>query len=125
MIGELQSQLCRIEPRPRYINVGPARPLRNVALQALRLLPWPHVADFPPALVDAAALALQPGLRARAHIARQEVAAHEAVLRVGRGDRRDGPARTRLRVLPWDARRLAVDRQRLGRGGTRIGKVGL
>src|SRR5262249_57153533 len=59
--------------------------------------------DLPPTLVNAARLALHPGLGARAYIARQEVAAGEAVLGIGFGNRGHGTTRPRVWGLPWQA----------------------
>src|SRR5262245_16189088 len=66
---------------------------------------------FPFTTLRAAGLALQPGLGAVAHVAGQEVAAHDAVLRIGGGDRRDGAARARAGILPWHAGILTVPAQ--------------
>src|SRR5215470_3779855 len=87
------------------------------------LLPRPQSTDLPLALVDAAALALQPGFGALAHVAREEIAAQDAVLRIGAGERRNGPARAGARILPWNARRLAVERQRARRRGAGVGEI--
>src|SRR5262249_9146143 len=111
-----KSLLCRMESRPRDGNVGLVRPLRNAASRfrtGSGLLPGPHGADFPLALMDAAALALQPRLAALAHVARQEVTANEAVLVIGGGERGHRPARPGLRIFPRHARGLAVARERL------------
>ena len=55
-----------------------------------------------------AGFALQPGLRAAGHIARQEIAAGLAVLGIGGGDRSDGAARARARIFPRLAGVLAA-----------------
>src|SRR5262245_13379164 len=77
----------------------------------------PQVLHFPLALVDAAGLALEPGLVTLAHVARQEVAAGEAVLVVGGRDRRDGAARAGARVLPRDAGIPAAAAEHVVHGG--------
>src|SRR5215831_8539786 len=123
-----KSLLCRMESRPQDGNVGLVRPLRNAGWRfepGSGLLPGPHGADFPLALMDAAALALQPGLAALAHVARQEIAAHQAVLGIGGGQRGHGPARAGLRIFPRNAGRLAVARERLARRGARTGEIAL
>ena len=62
-----------------------------------------ELADGPLALMDAAGIALQPGFRPVADVARKEVAALEPVLRIGVGDRRDRSARAGEGILPRKA----------------------
>src|SRR5262249_29879679 len=54
---------------------------------------------FPFTTLRAAGFALQPGLGAVVHVAGQEIAANDAVLGVGGGDRCDGAACARARIL--------------------------
>src|ERR1700730_17584888 len=81
-------------------HVGRLWPNCNAAGADLRALQRPQAAHGPFALMDAASIALQPRLRAVTHIARQEIAAGEAVLAVGTGDRRDRAARAGAGVFP-------------------------
>src|SRR5262252_6333979 len=62
-----------------------------------------HAAHFPPALMDAATLALKPRLGIPAHVAREEVAAGEAVLGVGRRKGCNRAARARSGIFPGHA----------------------
>src|ERR1700704_369029 len=85
----------------------------------LRPLQRPQFPHRPLALMDAAGVALQPGLGAVADVARQEVAAEKAVLRVGFSRRRHGTARTGAGVFPGLARVLfgtGEDSRRRGPG---------
>src|ERR1044072_1542256 len=59
-----------------------------------------HFPHRPLAVVDPAGVALQPGFRSVADVAREEVAAGEPVLRVGVRDRRDRAARAGAGILP-------------------------
>src|SRR4051812_38106487 len=94
-------------------NPGRTRSPAASAKAASGFLPRPHGADFPPPLVDAASLALQPGFGALAHIAGEKIAAHEAVLGVGGGDRRDGSAGAGAGIPPRPAGGLAILGERL------------
>src|SRR5437660_12461152 len=69
--------------------------------------------------MDAAGVALQPGLGAVPYITRQKVAAQESVLRIGVRHRRHGAARAGSRILP----RLACILFRAGKDdrGGRLG----
>src|SRR5215813_10070410 len=75
-----------------------------------------HTAHFPPALVDAAAFALQPGFGVLAHVACKEIATDKSVLGVGGRKRRYRAARAGSGILPWHAD-IARARQRFGGGG--------
>src|SRR5581483_7224877 len=78
----------RVIRRRRQVTARKRVEDARIALQ-LRPLQRAQLADGPLALVNAAAIALQPGLGSVVDIAREEVAAEEAVLRVGVGDRPD------------------------------------
>src|ERR1043166_1209760 len=81
-------------------------------------LHWPHMAYFPPALVNAAAIALQPGFGILAHVACEEVATDEPVLSVCRREGSDRAARAGPGILP---RHAHVARARECLGGRRFG----
>ena len=83
----------------------------------------PHFPHGPLALMDTAAVALQPGFRTIANVAREEVAAGEPVLRVGVGDRRDRPARAGVGVFPRLARVLFGAGKHNRSGSLCVGKV--
>src|SRR5262249_49350401 len=91
---------------------------RSRALQRL------HMAYFPAALVNAAAIALQPGFGALAHVACEEVATDESILGVGGSKRGHRAARARPRILPRHAH-IARAGQRLRSGRLGIGKIGI
>src|SRR5258708_26387696 len=103
---------------------------------------WDHCGDFatrawahsgtlerakrahrPFALVLTAGIALQPGFGAVADVARQEIAAGEAVLGIRVGDGGDRAARARSRGLPRVARVLAAGQHQLPRGYPCVSEV--
>src|SRR5256885_15638046 len=73
--------------------------------------------------MDAAAIALQPGLRPVPDIAREEVAAEEAILRVGVRDWPDRAARPGRRVAPWLACVLVGTAEHRDRGSLGVGEI--
>src|SRR3974390_3734228 len=87
----------------------------NGAARALRALPGLRGTPLPGAAVLLTGLALQPGLRALGHIAREEIAAGLAVLRIGRRYRRDGATRAGRGILPLLARILLAAAQHFAR----------
>src|ERR1700691_5337246 len=74
------------------------------------------VAHFPAAEPVAAGFALHPGFRRVVQIAGEEIAAFDAAVPVGGGERRDGAAGAGQRILPWSAG-AAVVFQEGGGGG--------
>src|SRR5579859_4962097 len=95
-------------------------PRNDSVARTRRALPPPRldVAHHPMAEAVAAGFALHPGLALVAHPARQEITALDAVVAIGRGERRDGAVGAGERVLPVAAG-LAVALEQRGGGGAR------
>src|SRR6185312_13272055 len=87
--------------------------------------PRAQIAHLPLAALGAAGLALQPRLAAVLDVAGEKIAAGDAVLLVGRGERRDRATGAGLRVLPRQAGMRATFGQDLARRGARNGEVAL
>src|ERR1700678_2921981 len=78
---------------------------------------------FPRATFRAAGLAFQPCLRLPPYVARQEIAAEDSALVIGRRERRDVAAGAGVGIRPRDAAVFAAARERICGNRTSISEV--
>src|SRR5262245_14315334 len=105
--------------------LGERRAHDDAARQASGILPRSQIADFPFAARGAAGLAPQPRFVSVLYVACKEVAAAGSILALGRGQRRDGAARSGLGIFPGHAGVFAALGQDLAQGGAGDGQIRL